>query len=148
MPERLEDIFPNLQNASYEITSECSIQYNCTAWAAGDTQRRWWPFPRPFTYWPRGVEREETVYSFVAAFRTLRYIQCDNNRYEPGVEKLAIYVDSAGKPTHIARQLGSGRWTSKLGDLEDIEHETLGSLEGREYGRVAVILERRRGESE
>ena len=27
--------------------------------------------------------------------------------------------------THAARQLPSGKWTSKLGDADDIEHNTL-----------------------
>ena len=42
-----------------------------------------------------------------------------------------------------AGRLPSGKWTSKLGSLEDIEHE-LRDLEGRHYGRVQLILKRRR----
>ena len=29
-------------------------------------------------------------------------------------------IDTNGKPTHAARQLSSGLWTSKLGKLQDI----------------------------
>jgi hypothetical protein len=39
--------------------------------------------------------------------------------------------------------LVSGRWTSKLGNAEDIEHE-LRALEGEIYGAVALILKRLR----
>jgi hypothetical protein len=34
-------------------------------------------------------------------------------------------------------------WTSKLGDWEDIEHDTWQSLEGGFYGHVAVFMRRR-----
>jgi len=46
-------------------------------------------------------------------------------------------------PTHAARQLGPSNWTSKLGELEDVEHATLQSLESF-YGKVALVLRRPR----
>jgi hypothetical protein len=61
---------------------------------------------------------------------------------EPGLEKIAIFA-KGGRPTHAARQLGSGRWTSKLGRAEDIEHD-LRALEGEAYGAVAFFLQRPR----
>jgi hypothetical protein len=57
------------------------------------------------------------------------------------MEKVALFADPAGIPTHAARQLASGQWTSKLGQAEDIEHE-LRALEGEIYGVVALILKR------
>jgi hypothetical protein len=56
--------------------------------------------------------------------------------FERGVEK-----SGGGKPKHAARQLANGRWTSKLGELEDIEH-TLNGLDGIWYGSVMLILKR------
>jgi hypothetical protein len=44
--------------------------------------------------------------------------------------------------THAARSLPNGRWTSKLGNGEDIEHITLAVLEGDLYGKVRVFLKR------
>ena len=44
-------------------------------------------------------------------------------------------------PTHAARQLGADKWTSNLGELEDVEHASLESLESF-YGKVALILGR------
>jgi hypothetical protein len=46
-----------------------------------------------------------------------------------------------GKPTHAARQVGYGKWTSKLGSLVDIEHDING-VSGTRYGSVAVIMKR------
>ncbi len=63
-------------------------------------------------------------------------------RPEPGIEKVAIFADESGCPKHMARQLPSGKWTSKLGHDEDIEHSDLAVLEGGDYGRVVSILAR------
>jgi hypothetical protein len=46
-----------------------------------------------------------------------------------------------GEPTHAARQLPNGKWTSKLGRWQDIEHE-LDGLVGEMYGTVKQILKR------
>lgn len=43
---------------------------------------------------------------------------------------------------HAARQQPSGVWTSKLGQMEDIEHNMLEALRGDVYGRVGLILRR------
>jgi hypothetical protein len=53
--------------------------------------------------------------------------------------KVAIYA-SGGELTHAARQLPDGQWTSKLGDLEDIEHDTLEALKCEEYGKPVLIM--------
>jgi hypothetical protein len=60
------------------------------------------------------------------------------------MDKVALYMTSDGEISHAARQLPSGRWTSKLGAYEDIEHNTLAAIEGDAYGMVAQILKRPR----
>ena len=91
-------------------------------------------------YWPDGVPAELTLDAFVKAFATLGYSPCRNAQAEPGYEKIAIYV-KPGIPTHAARQLQNGRWTSKLGDWERIQHD-IDALEGNEYGEIAQIMRR------
>jgi hypothetical protein len=86
--------------------------------------------------------QEETLECFVEAFRTLGYEPCDDEVLEANIEKIAIYADKAGAPTHAARQLSSGAWVSKLGTLEDIEHRTLRAIEGDAYGTVVQIMRR------
>ena len=44
--------------------------------------------------------------------------------------------------THIARQLPNGRWTSKFGNWEDIEHTTLAALDGHFIGAARRFLKR------
>ncbi|MCA1837263.1 MAG: hypothetical protein LC674_00260, partial [Actinobacteria bacterium] len=41
--------------------------------------------------------------------------------FEEGFEKIAIY-EHHRKVTHTARLVADGRWASKMGHLEDIEH--------------------------
>jgi hypothetical protein len=66
---------------------------------------------------------------------------CGQADLEPGFEKIAPFADADGLPTHAARQLPGGRWTSKLGELEDIEHD-LNDVAGTAYGTVVQIMKR------
>ena len=134
--------FPLLRRDNFRKTSEPTADYNCIAWAAGDTRAAWWPDTDNVGYWPAGAPRDVTLPAFVAAYATLGYVLCDHNGLEKGFEKIAIYAKN-GIPTHAARQLKNGRWTSKLGKSDDIEHE-LGALEGPAYGTVALYLKRPR----
>jgi hypothetical protein len=138
----LEDLFPKLAQGAHSITSPRSRRYNCIAWAAGDTSQWWWPGPDPTSeYWPAALAREQTLDAFQAAFASLDYVACHTEELEPGIEKVALFVGVNGEPTHAARQLPTGRWTSKLGTLEDLEH-ALRDLEGTEYGTVVLFMRR------
>ena len=44
--------------------------------------------------------------------------------------------------THAARQLPGGKWTSKLGKAEDIEHDTADVVAGGIYGEVVELMKR------
>jgi hypothetical protein len=142
MVSPLEDIFPGLRGPGYQTTSPRDQIYNCIAWAAGVTDAWWWPTgDHPQIHGPQGVAREETVQAFRAAFASRGYTDCDSADLEPGQEKIALYAEASGCPTHAARQLPNGRWTSKLGEREDIEHE-LKPLEGDIYGLVVGYMKR------
>lgn len=139
---------PHLDEDSCTVTSPISPLYNCIAWAAGDTRRWWWPAARRgVSYWPRGVPRETTLQSFIQAFETLGFALCADHSLEPGIEKVAIYRKIEGGraiPTHAAFQLESGQWTSKMGSLEDIIHDTVDGVNGPTYGEPAAFLSRPR----
>ncbi len=136
----LEDVFPGLRGQRYQITSPKDQRYNCIAFAAGDDRNWWWPDAAGEDTWPAGVARAETVDAFRDAFVTLGYVVCDDSQPEPGYEKVALFA-LAGVPKHAARQLPSGRWVSKLGTSEDIEHE-LHDLTGMVYGSVVQVMKR------
>ena len=132
--------FPALGGAKWRVTSPESPLYNCAAWAVGETDRWWDPGMEEGYYWPAGITREQSVATLVAVFRTIGYKTCLSGRLEDGLQKLAIYGDAHGRATHVARQLPSGAWTSKLGASEDIEHSTAEGLEGALYGKVVQFL--------
>ena len=130
--------FPGLA-ATFQVTSEETRDYNCIGWAAGDTSRWWWPlYP---SYWPSEAAHEATLEAFVAAFATLGYAPCADGNLEEGVEKVVIYLRQ-GVPSHMARQLASGAWTSKLGDAWDIGHLLPTEVGGRIYGDAVQYLSR------
>lgn len=137
----LYEALPGLEHFPHQITSPEDDTYNCIAWAAGDSSRWWWPDSQLVAYWPPEAPRNETMSAFVAAFELLGFTVCESPEYEPGWEKVALFCRQ-GTPTHAARQLPSGTWTSKLGSLEDVEH-ALTAIQGELYGQVGTILERR-----
>lgn len=137
----IEQWFPRLRVSEYEVMSPPDVEYNCIAWAALDNGQCWWPDSDEQYYWPPQVPRECTLAAFVAAYAVLGYGACDSQEPEDGFEKVAVFADSNGTPTHASRQLSSGRWASKLGRYKDIEHD-LFDLTGELYGSVATILRR------
>ena len=142
MSEYLQTLFPGLQTTPFRVTSPADRKYNCIAWAANDVGDWWWPQGMALNaVWPGSAAREETLSAFTTAFSTIGYVVGGAESLEPGFEKVALFADAAGVPTHAARQLPSGAWTSKLGNAVDIEHE-LHALEGEVYGTVVLILQR------
>ena len=132
----IDDDLPGLD---YEITSEQDGTYNCIAWAAGYDDR-WWSH-QPGYYWIG--ERGADAQFLVELFGILGYEECSGHDLEPGYEKVALYARD-GEWTHAARQLESGRWTSKLGMYEDVAHTTLDSLSGDLYGDLHCVMRRPR----
>ena len=135
MPVRL---FPKLAKSGYKITSNETDAYNCIAWGFSDDS----VWCDPWRYWPDSVKREWSINRLIEVFETRGFEVCEDGDPEDGFEKVAIYaVDE--EPKHAARQLPNNKWTSKLGEWIDIEHELEG-LEGNEYGRITTYLRRRR----
>jgi hypothetical protein len=79
--------------------------------------------------------------AFRQLFTRLGYEECVGDEWEVGFEKVAIFVNLVGKPTHAARQLAGGCWTSKLGTAEDVEHGWR-DLEGDVFGVVVLLMRR------
>lgn len=135
----LEMTFPNLKQEGYKLTSPFDISYNCIAWSTGANDLWWWP---EGYYWPDNLSRAVTVEAFVALYNSLGYEECDTDTMEVGYEKIALYANKNNEPTHAARQLSTGKWTSKLGRAEDIEH-TLNGIVNDSYGAVVKIFKRK-----
>jgi hypothetical protein len=130
--------FPRLTPTNHRVTSPTDPNYNCAAWAAGDATH-WW---EPMAYWPDPTgQRGYTPADLIRVFESVGYTHCPTPDPEPGFEKVAVYA-RGGVMSHAARQLPSGAWTSKLGDAEDIEHDSPEDVAGGAYGSVHVYLRR------
>ena len=140
--------FPGLQaDPDFKITSPCNPDYNCIAWAYHYDDRWMWPggveqkIADGFHYWPDDVDDTADVAAFISAFEKKGFSVCDNDDFEPGYRKIALYVKKGTTEcTHAARQLNNGKWTSKLGRLYDIQHGTPYTIEGDSYGKVFCIM--------
>ena len=137
-PDWIPNAFPRLSQDGYEVTSSPTEEYNCIAYAVHDDGRWWSHFPG--YYWPG--TRTPDVSSLLSVMESEGYESCDSPNLEEGFEKVAVFGKS-GHWTHAARLKADGKWTSKLGTEEDIEHNTLESMEGDLYGLVIQILRKK-----
>ena len=94
--------FPNLAG-KYMPTSPPTKRYNCIAWAVGDDTRWWWPDPENVSYWPPAAPRRCTISAFEKAFATMGFTPTSNSDFESSKEKIVLYVNADGSPTHAAR---------------------------------------------
>ena len=141
---KIRKSFPRLKPTDFKVHSPPDPDYNCIGFAADETAPQlWWPHGK--VYWPAGLPADESPQNFVDAFRTLGYERCNSFDLEEGFEKVAIFVrKDDGRTKHMARQLGDGRWISKLGPSWDIIHKTLFGLAGKDYGEPKLALRRPR----
>ena len=139
--DNLTSRFPGLRSDTFTITSPIDPSYNCAAFASGEIEEWWDPY-KPEGTWPDDIDREVTVAHFVAVFQRHGFVVCDDAGIEEKFEKIAIYTDVSGDFGHAARQLPSGNWVSKLGELEDIEHLTLAAVASPDYGLPTVFMKR------
>jgi len=55
----IEENFPSLLSSGYDITSPATKEYNCIAWAAGDSEAWWWP--NKDCFWSSEIPQEENM---------------------------------------------------------------------------------------
>ncbi len=146
--ERIEAALPALRASPYAITSPPDKWYNCIAWVLGIAHVRVDPLDR-WGSWPPDVPRENSVEIISAVLAHAGYEPCEDGTLVGDIEKIALYAH-ADQVQHAARQTESGRWTSKLGDDCDIEHEleALASSANAggevQYGEVVAFMSRPR----
>lgn len=149
--EAIIKAFPKLaDDSSFEISSPQDPNYNCIAWAYKLYKDRWMQPPKGMryldgvTWWPDGNKEGLDINSLVDAFYEIGYRQCDDYKHEEGYIKVALYYNPLdSKWTHAAREWIDGKyWISKLGQGNDIQHESPYTLEGNIYGKVYCIMKR------
>ncbi len=133
------EAFPGLTPNNHHTTSPASDDYNCIAWSAGDNEN-WW---QPNVFWPIQTSPNDFGIGVLEQlFHALGYEDCGLDfSLELGIEKVALFGNSLYY-THSARQLPNGKWTSKLGKAEDIEHDTPQIIAGGVYGELVQVMKR------
>ncbi len=129
-PASIEDFYaqyPRLaEDSEQKITSEATDRYNCVAWVQRDMNH--WVDPEIF--WPRGVpepKNDDDLECYVALFRSWGFEEADSAELEDGYLKIAVFA-TGDAFDHVAKQLPSGRWSSKGGAMYDFRHGTLEAL--------------------
>lgn len=140
-----EKWWPNLLRTTYTVIDKASMRYNCFAWSINRTD--FWFAPDPQmnrvgkVFWPPEVPREYTLDAFIQAYATFGFVLCDNTEVELGFEKVVLYGNNS-IPEHAARQLPNGRWSSKIGEYEVIEHDLYAFDGGKYFSKIIIILKR------
>lgn len=133
----IEQQFPDAVGR-FLVTSKPDESHNCIAYAAG-VEDEWWSYRTGYK-WP--AFRSPLTNSLVAVFATQGYVKCKSPKLESRYKKVALY-ERNGIWTHAARQEPNGKWKSKLGIDEDIEHDTPECLCGDYYGMLHCIMRKR-----
>jgi hypothetical protein len=139
MSKPWEKKLPNL--GIWICRSKRTRDYNCFAFAIRDETRRWEPYGY---HWPEGAKKGYSADCLIDAYRTEGFEVCADGALVEGREKIVIYLNDQGGFLHAARQEPNGNWKSKLGDEEDIEHQSPESLISDEYGKPRIFMERAR----
>jgi hypothetical protein len=94
-------------------------------------------------YWPVSCEPDDsTVANLTAALMAVGFVARSDGEIEIGFEKIAVFAVGPMEYTHIARQMPSGKWTSKLGLDVLIEHDTPDAVGGGVYGSLIHFMKR------
>jgi hypothetical protein len=143
-PEEIRANWKNLvENGNFKYTSPKKKVYNCVAWAIGITNLHidMLYFRDVYDLDPNTLDHSAKGYAACLS-EFYGFEICDTIEYEPGFDKIALYEDGKGDFQHAARQLSNGKWTSKMGTYEDIEHDTLEAVSGAYYGKPVLYMKR------
>jgi hypothetical protein len=129
------------------VTSPKDHSYNCIAFAAGDTTRKWDPgrLPDPGYHWPAEAlgDDNDSIDALKRAFASIGFDESEDGDLKEGYLKIALYALRYDDWLHAAVQEPTGQWCSKLGSSYDIRHRTPQCVEGATYGKVVCFMRKR-----
>jgi hypothetical protein len=143
--DEIATYWPNLSKNHFEITSLKTNTYNCLAWALGDDSM-WmdmYVFQIKYDLNAEDLDHSSEGYAIFLE-KYYGFEKSDNGELEERMDKIALFEDNNRDWTHACRQLSDGKWASKMGRWEDIEHVTLEVLEGKFYGKHKIFMKRQK----
>lgn len=139
----IEKWHPKLIGKKYKIIDGTNnINYNCIAYSldiidywCGASEKSW-----PYNV----LSRSPKLDNYIKYYNMYNYFECDNDEYESGYEKVALYIDKNNCVLHAAKQY-KDIWRSKLGGFYIIEHELewISGFDSQNYGNIGKILKRK-----
>jgi hypothetical protein len=138
-----ETLVPNVRlgDNSQETSGQTPL-YNCIAHSVQTALVYIWPDADEEYAWPPTLPRNDSVPNFVEFYQQCGFEPCGDPSFEEGYEKIVIF-QIGGRVAHAALQLENGHWTSKIGDLIDIEHIDLQVVSGGVNGAPTQAVRRR-----
>lgn len=141
---KVEIWHPKLTGKNYKIikSNYNSLDFNCIAYSL-DIFDRWCGASEKS--WPYDIlSRSSKLDNYIKYYNLSEYNVCDNDKYEFGYDKVALYVDNSNYVNHASKQ-NENMWRSKLGESFIIEHELewLTGFDADNYGNIGVILKRK-----
>ena len=139
------DRLPQLEGSAHLVTSQPTDKYNCVGWVNRELEGYYAPGIR----WPHGIPAprrgEQDVQAYIALFESWGFVTCETPDLEDSFLKIAIYAKD-GFFHHVAKQLPSGAWSSKIGEAHDVRHEQLDALDDSavffDRAQAAVFMKR------
>jgi hypothetical protein len=134
--------YPYLKG-NYTKTSDETILYNCVAYVLGEYDKIYSSYEEE-GIWIDGLEKTHTPKNYADFFKKIKGFEiCKNADFDDKYEKIAIY-GLEDEFLHVAIQLQNGKWSSKIGEYEDIEHNSLKAVGGGRYGYPIIFMQRLR----
>lgn len=149
--DKISNIFLDLKDDEFEITSDSTPIYNCIGFAIGFMDV--WvalghPMKIPWFWWPETVPFSQDKDALIQTFEYFGFEKCDDDSIEMGWDKVALYGNDS-QWLHAARIIGPDLYHSKLGCGHDIHHKGDKSLLERtlkpadSYGKVYQYMKRK-----
>lgn len=140
----IESWHPKLKGKNYRIiqTDKILQDFNCISFVI-DNYKYW--CGSSFPSWPYDkISRIPILDNYIEYFAMFGYEICDNDNFENGFDKIAIYTDIRNMVTHASKQF-KNKWRSKLGGSVIIEHELewLTGFDADNYGNIGIIMKRK-----
>ncbi len=135
----LKAAFPKLGD-NFEVLGPATPNYNCIAHTLGKDEEWVDPVTGPDDAKLQGMDA-------MYAKQGYKRLPFKDYSYTPGKQKVVVYATknpdgTINTVTHGAIQDNTGAWTSKLGSLPLIRHQTPDALDGDTYGEPVAVYEK------
>lgn len=143
--------FPGLKSGEFKFVQSSDYPNgNCIALSLNLPSPWIWPDVKGYVrgngkmsaeFWPRKLSNDYTIENFLEMYALFGFVETDEDGYENGYWKNAIYGHDEDNITHAAHILKDGTYVSKLGKGALLIHQPE-AIEGDVYGHIITYVKR------